>query len=285
MKIWLAEADKNLLRRAKEALDKVARESWPVTLNENDVQSILDDVSSTIDSAGDKYKHRLEDVPETDIQLLWLMGACRDEAGAPYLGPDGRLVCLFKTLKKGAYKLKNLAYKAKDNIASPNVTRHDANLLAAQEYLKKLREKQDIIRNNPDLFGAFGLTNHEKLNEQIVKATEVVARKEIRATYGKERHSNRNKDHNKVDIMKVSKYLEEKTAGITKQLDDHADNHAKELAKHLDEHAVILQKLKDQLKDAKDENEKIIKGPQAPPEVVSEDPLHQSWGAKKKRRR
>ena len=92
-KIWLAEADEIILRRAKKLLIKVSQESWPAVLTKEEVQMLLDVVISTLDSAGDSYRHRLKEVPKIDIELLWLMGACRDETGAPYLGPDGRLVC------------------------------------------------------------------------------------------------------------------------------------------------------------------------------------------------
>lgn len=92
-KIWLAQADKTMLQRAKSLLNKAAKESWPVVLTEQEVRLVLNAVASTVASAGDHSRHNLEEVSETDIQMLWLMGACRDETGAPQLGPDGRLAC------------------------------------------------------------------------------------------------------------------------------------------------------------------------------------------------
>lgn len=92
-KIWLTEADMTMLQRARILLTKAAVESWPNGLNTQTVQEVLDDVATSIDSAGDRYKHTLRDAFDNDIRLLWLMGACRDNSGAPQLGPDGRLAC------------------------------------------------------------------------------------------------------------------------------------------------------------------------------------------------
>ena len=38
-------------------------------------------------------RHQLTQVPKLIVQALWLQGACRDAAGRPLLGPDGRLMC------------------------------------------------------------------------------------------------------------------------------------------------------------------------------------------------
>lgn len=92
--IWIANADKVMLARAKNLLAKAAQEAWPKTLEEPEVQTILSAVATTLDTAGNQMDHSLENVTETDIQLLWLMGACREpQTGAPLVGPDGRLAC------------------------------------------------------------------------------------------------------------------------------------------------------------------------------------------------
>lgn len=91
-----------MLRRANKALLSAATESWPNRLDAQQIRSILNNVISSIGSAGDPHKHTLTSaVSIADVRLLWLMGACRDDLGFPALGPDGRLVCVWPTTKRG----------------------------------------------------------------------------------------------------------------------------------------------------------------------------------------
>jgi hypothetical protein len=262
MKLWLAEADKILLRRAKEALDKAARESWPVTLNEKDVQSILDDVSSTIDSAGDKYKHRLEDVPQTDIQLLWLMGACRDKTGAPYLGPDGRLVCLLS-------EIKSLGYRIHDYWRSPDVERHNSKLIEARENIKKKREdvhealkvKQTLL--NAGISRATVNKHLDSLNEKLKKAIDNHKEKKTRADYGEKMLSKKITEPSISQIIKLNAEHYEQLQQMQRKHDEEkqkqAEEHEQLQKKHEEEKAEEHKRILDDLNQKHNEELQNVK--------------------------
>lgn len=145
-KIWLAQADKTMLQRAKSLLNKAAKESWPVVLTEQEVRLVLDAVASTVASAGDHSRHNLEEVSETDIQMLWLMGACRDETGAPQLGPDGRLACPWWGRSGQVAGVPIAAVGKQPNAAAAN-DRSTAAARMANRAVAKGRAAQEAIRN------------------------------------------------------------------------------------------------------------------------------------------
>lgn len=83
-----------MIAKAIDALDDAAdaNEDGPLTVCQ--VRSILRDVSESWGECGDTEDHVLEMIPRSHLQLLWLLGACRDpETGVPHLGPDGHLMC------------------------------------------------------------------------------------------------------------------------------------------------------------------------------------------------
>jgi hypothetical protein len=93
--VWMAEADHCMIHKAIEALDDAADEG-PLTICK--VRAILEDIADEWPECGDISQHQLEMVPRRHVQLLWLLGACRDsETGVPHVAPDGHLMCLFET--------------------------------------------------------------------------------------------------------------------------------------------------------------------------------------------
>jgi hypothetical protein len=98
--VWMAEADHCMIHRAMGALDDAADEG-PLTICK--VRAILADIADEWPECGDISQHQLEMVPRSHVQLLWLLGACRDpETGVPHVAPDGHLVCLFEKLRAQA---------------------------------------------------------------------------------------------------------------------------------------------------------------------------------------
>jgi hypothetical protein len=98
--VWMAEADHCMIHKAMEALDDAADEG-PLTICK--VRAILEDIAHEWPECGDISQHQLEMVPRSHVQLLWLLGACRDpETGVPHVAPDGHLVCLFEKFRAQA---------------------------------------------------------------------------------------------------------------------------------------------------------------------------------------
>lgn len=91
--VWMAEADHCMLNKAVNVLD-AASKAGPLTTCR--VRAILEDIFEEWPTCGDTTGHQLEMVPKNHVQLLWLLGACRDPAtGAPLVAPDGHLICAF----------------------------------------------------------------------------------------------------------------------------------------------------------------------------------------------
>ena len=91
--VWMAEADHCMINKALNALDAAADEE-PLTICK--VRAILEDIVEEWPECGDLRRHQLEMVPKSHVQLLWLLGACRDpKTGAPRVAPDGHLVCVY----------------------------------------------------------------------------------------------------------------------------------------------------------------------------------------------
>lgn len=91
--VWMAETDHCMLDKAVNVLD-AASKGGPLTTCR--VRAILEDIFEEWPTCGDTTGHQLEMVPKNHVQLLWLLGACRDPTtGAPLVAPDGHLVCAF----------------------------------------------------------------------------------------------------------------------------------------------------------------------------------------------
>ncbi len=86
--VWLAEGDVCMLRRGFQELAKL-----PKPLSKCQVRGALAPLMTEWATCGDTERHELRLVPKSYVQLLWLLGACRDVSGQPILGPDGNLMC------------------------------------------------------------------------------------------------------------------------------------------------------------------------------------------------
>lgn len=96
-----------MINRAVKALDEAAAEEGaedddssdtsPAPLTVCKVRAVLEEVAEEWPDCGDMSEHQLEMVPRSHLQLLWLLGACRDpETGVPLIAPDGHLICAWR---------------------------------------------------------------------------------------------------------------------------------------------------------------------------------------------
>ena len=83
-----------MLKKAFKVLDRMG-----CPLSKCQIRSALAKLVDEWPECGDMSEHFLELVPKSHLQLLWILGACRDpETGLPHVAPDGHLVCAFGRL-------------------------------------------------------------------------------------------------------------------------------------------------------------------------------------------
>jgi hypothetical protein len=110
VKVWLAEADKCMISKAFDLLGGIG---GPLTSSQ--IKLVLSEVTPEWFSCGDTEDHVLERIPKSHVQLLWLLGACRDSGtGQPLIAPDGHLVCFPSSFTK----IKEDLRARKDRIAN-----------------------------------------------------------------------------------------------------------------------------------------------------------------------